>query len=118
MGVRLETPRGADRQYACEGFSTSAVNISVAAESPDAVAALPEAATMVERTLAGIDGLTNVSSDVSESVPAIELQIDQQAAAAAGLTPAQIAASVAQLSGGQQVTSVRTAEGCSRCSLR
>src|SRR5690606_30928397 len=27
VGVRLETPRGADRQYACEGFSTSAVNI-------------------------------------------------------------------------------------------
>ncbi|MCK9486928.1 MAG: efflux RND transporter permease subunit [Dehalococcoidia bacterium] len=93
------------------GFSTSAVNITVAAQSPAAAAALPEAATMVEQALAGIDGLTNVSSDVSESVPAIELQIDQRAAAAAGLTPAQIAASVAQLSGGQQVTSVTTAEG-------
>jgi len=100
------------------GFSTSAVNITVAAESPAAAAALPEAATMVEQILADVDGLTNVSSDVSESVPAIELRIDQQAAVAAGLTPAQIAASVAQLSGGQQVTSVTTAEGVLPVQLR
>ncbi|MPZ99170.1 MAG: MMPL family transporter [Dehalococcoidia bacterium] len=92
-------------------FSSSAVNVTVAAESPAAAAALPEAATMVEQALAGIEGLTNVSSDVSESAPAIELQIDQQAAAAAGLTPEQIAQAVAQLSGGQQVTSVTTADG-------
>ena len=100
------------------GFSTSAVNITVAAESSAAAAALPEAATMVEQALAGLEGLTNVSSDVSESVPAIELRIDQGAAAAAGLMPAQIAASVAQLSGGQQVTSLTTAEGMLPVQLR
>jgi len=93
------------------GFSSSAVNITVSAETPGAAAALPEAAAMVEQALAGIEGLTNVSSDVSGSVPAIELRIDQQAAAAAGLSPAQIAGAVAQLSGGQAVTSIGTVDG-------
>jgi len=93
------------------GFSSSAVNITVSAETSGQAAALPQAAAMVQQALAGIEGLANVSSDVSGSVPAIELQIDQQAAAAAGLTPAQIAGAVAQLSGGQTVTSVNNTDG-------
>lgn len=93
------------------GFSQNQVAINIYAESPGAAALLPEAALMVEEAIAGIQGITNVSSDVSESVPAVELQIDQRAAAEAGLTPEQIAAAVAQLSGGQQVTSVATDQG-------
>jgi len=93
------------------GFATNQVSITVYAESPAAEAALPEAARTVEQAIAEIEGVRNVRSDVSDSVPAIELQIDQRAAADAGVTAPQVAEAVARLSSGERVTSVTTSEG-------
>jgi len=93
------------------GFSTSSVNITISADSPAAAAGLPDVARAVEAAVAGVGDLVNVRSDIAGAVPAIELQIDQRAAAEAGFTPAQIASAITQLTGGQQVTTVQGEDG-------
>ncbi|MFA5566072.1 MAG: efflux RND transporter permease subunit [Acidimicrobiia bacterium] len=100
------------------GFSTSSVDITISAETPEAATVLPETAAAIEAAIAEIDELVNIHSDISGAVPAIELQIDQQRAADAGFTAEQIAGAVAQLSIGEQVTVIPTENGALPVQLR
>jgi HAE1 family hydrophobic/amphiphilic exporter-1 len=62
--------------------------------------ALREASDLVTRELRGTAGLTNVESDLSEVSPEVQVALDPEKAAAAGLSPTQVSTSLGALLGG------------------
>jgi HAE1 family hydrophobic/amphiphilic exporter-1 len=80
------------------------IDVVLSAQSPQAAAALPEAAAQVEQAIRGIGGVANVRSDVSASQRTIEVRPDPTRSAAAGLTPEAIAAALTALSSNRTVT--------------
>lgn len=108
-----EIPGGEDVTVstADEFAGGNAVDITVSASTAAGVANLEAAATMVEGAITGMDGLTNLRSDVSETVSAIELRIDQPAVVAAGLTVPEVAGSIEQLTASDQVTAIQGEAG-------
>ena len=65
--------------------------------------ALDEATTMVETALSDLDDLRDVSSNLEEAAPRVEVAVDREAAAAAGLSEAAIGQLVAQAFNGAPV---------------
>jgi len=65
------------------GFASSGVEVQVTA--PDAQS-LAKATDTVQKAMGGVSGLTEVTSDLSKSSPRVEVVVDQQAAAARGLS--------------------------------
>ena len=63
------------------GFSASAVRVIVQADDPDT---LPAAAEQVREAVAGTPDVVDVTSDLANSTPRIDVKVDRQAAAAAG----------------------------------
>ncbi|WP_285502098.1 efflux RND transporter permease subunit [Actinokineospora sp. NBRC 105648] len=82
------------------GFSSDAVEVDVFA--PDA-AALAAATKLVQDTVAGTPGLTEATSDLAKSSPRVEVVVDQQAAAARGLSTQTISQLATQAIRGTQV---------------
>ncbi|MEV4099425.1 efflux RND transporter permease subunit [Nonomuraea sp. NPDC049649] len=75
------------------GFSSDSVEVIVRA--PD-TAALRSAAEQVAGVMGRVDGLRDVTSNLEDSAPRIEVRVDRQKAAARGLSEAQIGQTVAQ----------------------
>jgi multidrug efflux pump subunit AcrB len=66
---------------------------------------LREASDLVTQELRGTEGVTNVESDLSEVSPEVEVALDPERAAGAGLSPTQVPTSLgALLGGGAQLT--------------
>jgi multidrug efflux pump subunit AcrB len=66
---------------------------------------LREASDLVTEELRGTGGVTNVESDLSEVSPEVEVALDPERAAGAGLSPTQVPTSLgALLGGGAQLT--------------
>ncbi|MFD8499059.1 efflux RND transporter permease subunit [Amycolatopsis sp. NPDC059657] len=83
--------------------ASSSDKVSVLVTAPND-AALKPAADQVARALSGINGLSEVTSDLSKGSPQLKVDVDQAAAAAAGLTPATIGQLAGQAVGGRVVT--------------
>ncbi len=75
------------------GFSSDQIQVILKGADP---AALKSAATTVRDALGGIDGLRDVTSNLQESAPRIEVHVDREKAAARGLTETGIGQLVAQ----------------------
>lgn len=93
------------------GFGGSNIAITLSADSPEAMAALPAFAAQVADAVAGVDDVANVSTNLSAVQPTIEVQVDQVAAAQAGLVPLQISQQLTNLSTNQTVTIVTLEDG-------
>jgi HAE1 family hydrophobic/amphiphilic exporter-1 len=66
---------------------------------------LRDASDLVTEELRGTEGVTNVESDLSEVSPEVEVALDPERAAGAGLSPTQVPTSLgALLGGGAQLT--------------
>lgn len=131
--ISVELPSGVDRQDAAgelrelvatdlgaenisvsaadTGFSSNSIQITLAAETPQAQAELPAFTEQVAAAVAGVDEIANVSSNLSAVQPTIEVLVDPALAAEAGLTPAQISDSIAQLSSNRTVTVAEFEDG-------
>ncbi|MGW4641578.1 efflux RND transporter permease subunit [Sphaerisporangium sp. NPDC004334] len=75
------------------GFASDRAEVTL--QGPD-LAALRSGADAVASAMRGIDGLRDVSSNLEDSAPRVEVKVDRRKAAAAGLTEAGIGQSVAQ----------------------
>ncbi|WP_182900885.1 efflux RND transporter permease subunit [Microbispora sp. H10830] len=85
------------------GFNSDQVQVIVQGADQ---AALKTAATTVRDTMAGIDGLRDVASNLEDSVPRVEVHVDREKAAARGLTEAGIGQLVAQAFRGAPIGSI------------
>ncbi|GAA1849554.1 efflux RND transporter permease subunit [Pseudonocardia ailaonensis] len=74
------------------GLGGSDLQVDVHAADPQALA---QAADQVQKAVAGIAGVTDVRNDLAAAQPSVDVQVDRQKAAAAGLTEAQVGQSVA-----------------------
>ncbi|MDF5756708.1 efflux RND transporter permease subunit [Spongiactinospora sp. TRM90649] len=75
------------------GFSTDEVQVIVRAPDMDA---LRSAAETVSTAMSGVDGVTEVTSNLEASAPRIEVEVDREEAAERGLSEAAIGQAVAQ----------------------
>ncbi|WP_055478405.1 efflux RND transporter permease subunit [Sphaerimonospora mesophila] len=85
------------------GFSSDQIQVILKGADP---AALKSAATTVRDALGGIDGLRDVTSNLQESAPRIEVHVDREKAAARGLTETGIGQLVAQAFRGAPIGSL------------
>ncbi|GAA1632516.1 efflux RND transporter permease subunit [Actinoplanes couchii] len=74
------------------GLGSSGLNVQVSAADNDVLAAATE---QVRAAMAGVTGVSDVDTTLKESVPRLDVVVDRKAAAAAGLTEAQIGQTVA-----------------------
>jgi HAE1 family hydrophobic/amphiphilic exporter-1 len=75
------------------GFNANSVQVSVTASDADV---LRKASDQVRDAVQGTAGLTDVTSDLSESVPRIQVSLNREAAGKVGLTDAAVGQFVAQ----------------------
>ncbi|WP_432934220.1 efflux RND transporter permease subunit [Microbispora sp. CA-135349] len=85
------------------GFNSDQVQVIVQGSDQ---AALKTAATTVRDAMAKVDGLRDVTSNLEDSVPRVEVHVDREKAAARGLTEAGIGQLVAQAFRGAPVGSI------------
>jgi HAE1 family hydrophobic/amphiphilic exporter-1 len=64
-------------------------NLALVVSGPD-LASVESGTGSVVEAIADLDGLANVTSDLVAAAPTIEIEVDPTAAAAAGVTPAQV----------------------------
>ncbi|MFV0254337.1 MAG: efflux RND transporter permease subunit [Beutenbergiaceae bacterium] len=76
------------------GFGSSTVDLIVTADDADVLA---EAAEMVAEAAGQAEGTTDLTSSLAEQQPVIQITVDRDAAAAAGLTETEVAGTVAGL---------------------
>ncbi|WP_369130355.1 efflux RND transporter permease subunit, partial [Modestobacter roseus] len=76
------------------GFGSSTVDVLVQAADADVLA---EAADQVQQAVSGVPGATDVTNDLSAGLPVVQVDVDPAAAAAAGLTEAQVTRTLAGL---------------------
>ncbi|GAA4585060.1 efflux RND transporter permease subunit [Planotetraspora phitsanulokensis] len=97
------------------GFNSNQVQVVL--QGSDA-AELKTAATTVRDAMAGIDGLRDVTSNLEDSAPRVEVHVDREKAAAKGLTEAAIGQIVAQSFRGAPIGSLDIDERSSDIVLR
>ncbi|MBX6386302.1 MAG: efflux RND transporter permease subunit [Microbispora sp.] len=85
------------------GFNSDQVQVIVQGSDQ---AALKTAATAVRDAMAKVDGLRDVTSNLEDSIPRVEVHVDREKAAARGLTEAGIGQLVAQAFRGAPVGSI------------
>ncbi|EOD62988.1 efflux RND transporter permease subunit [Amycolatopsis vancoresmycina] len=83
------------------GFNSDQVSVTVTAPSE---AALKPASDQVVQALRGVSGLTEVSSDLSVGSPRVQVEVDDAAAAARGLSASTIGQIANQAIAGRTVT--------------
>ncbi|WP_299951729.1 efflux RND transporter permease subunit [uncultured Modestobacter sp.] len=76
------------------GFGSSTVDVLVQAADADVLA---EAADQVQQAVSEVEGATDVTNDLSAGLPVVQVDVDPVAAAAAGLTEAQVTRTLAGL---------------------
>ncbi|WP_214406368.1 efflux RND transporter permease subunit [Pseudonocardia lacus] len=74
------------------GLGNNQLAVDIRAEDP---AVLAEAADLVQRAVAGIDGASDVSNNLAAAQDVVDVQVDRRAAAGIGLTEAQVGQTVA-----------------------
>lgn len=74
------------------GFGGSTIDLAVTATDDDA---LDEAARQVTQAMTGLDGVAEVSNDLTAAQQVVQVEVDRQAAAEAGLTETQVSGVVA-----------------------
>ncbi len=77
------------------GFGPSTVDVLVQSDDPDALAG---AATQVQEAVAEVPGAADVTNGLTGELPVVRVVVDPAAAAAAGLTEAQVTQTLAGLS--------------------
>ncbi|MEE6272031.1 efflux RND transporter permease subunit [Georgenia sp. MJ206] len=77
-----------------------------------------EAAAQVEDAVRGLDGVTDVASNLAADLPTIAVSVDREAAAAAGLTEAQVGQTVSAALSGTTIGSINTPDGASDLVMR
>ncbi|MCR6486014.1 efflux RND transporter permease subunit [Amycolatopsis sp. OK19-0408] len=92
-----EVKIGAD----ASGFNSDQVSVTVTAPSE---AALKPASDQVVRALGGVSGLTEVTSDLAVGSPRVQVEVDDAAAAAHGLSASTIGQVANQAIAGRTVT--------------
>jgi HAE1 family hydrophobic/amphiphilic exporter-1 len=85
------------------GFGSSTVDVLVQASDADELAA---AASAVEEAVQGVPGATDVTNDLSAALPVVRVEVDPAAAAAAGLTEAQVTRTLAGLTAAVPIGSI------------
>jgi len=85
------------------GFGSSTVDVLVRSDDPDQLAA---AADQVQRAVGDVPGATDVTNDLSAALPVVQVTVDPAAAAAVGLTEAQVTRTLAGLSSAVPVGSI------------
>ncbi|WP_410620391.1 efflux RND transporter permease subunit [Amycolatopsis sp. cmx-8-4] len=83
------------------GFNSDQVSVTVTAPSE---AALKPASDQVQQALQGVSGLTEVTSDLSVGSPRVQVEVDDAAAAARGLSASTIGQVANQAIAGRTVT--------------
>ncbi len=89
------------------GFSGSLEVVVSGADGEDVEAAAGDVLTAVE----GIDGTTDVTSNLAAELPTLLVEVDREAAAALGLSEAQIGQTVSTALQGSTVASINTEYG-------
>ncbi|MCW2695993.1 MAG: hydrogenase expression protein [Modestobacter sp.] len=89
------------------GFGSSTVDVLVQAGDPAALAA---AADEVQRAVAGVEGATDVTNDLSAGLPVVQVVVDPAAAARAGLTEAAVTRTLAGLTTAVPIGSIDVAD--------
>ena len=89
------------------GFAGS-LEVVVSGADGDAVSA---AATEVVDAVAAIDGTTDVTSNLAAELPTLVVQVDREAAAAVGVTEAQVGQAVSAALQGSTIGSINTEHG-------
>ncbi|BCL78353.1 hydrogenase expression protein [Ktedonobacteria bacterium brp13] len=85
------------------GFSSSNVQLNVQANDPQT---LRQASDQVKAAVQGVSGLTDVTSNLTDGSPEIDINVDPVRAAAHGLTAAQVAQNVRLIYSGTTVTTI------------
>ena len=85
------------------GFGPSTVDVLVRADDPDALAG---AAEQVQEAVADVPGAADVTNGLTGELPVVRVVVDPAAAAAAGLTEAQVTQTLAGLSTAVPIGSV------------
>jgi HAE1 family hydrophobic/amphiphilic exporter-1 len=85
------------------GPSNATVQINVQASDSQV---LSQAAQQVKNALSHISGLTNVTSNLTEATPEIDVRVDPQLALKYGMTAAQVAQGVRSIYSGSTVTKI------------
>jgi len=67
---------------------------------------LADAAGIVEKKLSNLEDVNNVESDISDGAPEVQVKVDPEKAAGAGLSPGLVSMSLASLLGGSTVTTL------------
>ncbi|MCE7009654.1 efflux RND transporter permease subunit [Kibdelosporangium philippinense] len=88
------------------GFGSSNVSVTVNAPTDEALRAATE---QVRQKLAGVGGLSEVTSDLAVSAPRVQIDVDERAAAAAGLTADAVGQLASQAIAGFPVAEVSIA---------
>ncbi len=91
---------------AASGVSSSGISITVSASNDESAAELAAFTEQVVQTVAGVTDVVNVSSNLSATQPTVQVIVDPDLAAQAGLTPQHIAGELASLSSVQTLTTV------------
>ncbi|WP_369135310.1 efflux RND transporter permease subunit [Modestobacter sp. I12A-02662] len=76
------------------GFGSSTVDVLVRSDDPDLLAG---AAEQVQRAVGGVPGADDVTNDLSAALPVVQVTVDPDAAAAVGLTAAEVTRALAGL---------------------
>jgi HAE1 family hydrophobic/amphiphilic exporter-1 len=92
-------------------MGTSGISVTVSAANDAAANALPDAAEQVRAAVATVRDTANVRSDLAAAQSTLEVQVDPEKAAAAGLTPQQISDSIANLSSNRTITTADLGQG-------
>ncbi|HEV7726008.1 MAG TPA: efflux RND transporter permease subunit [Modestobacter sp.] len=85
------------------GFGSSTVDVLVQADDPDALSA---AADQVQQAMSDVPGATDVTNGLAAALPVVRVVVDPAAAAAAGLTEAQVTRILAGLTTAAPIGSI------------
>ncbi|WP_136518743.1 efflux RND transporter permease subunit [Cellulomonas telluris] len=89
-------------------FGSSTVDVVVQADDTDELADL---ASRVQEAVEGVEGTTDVTNNLSAAQPTVQVTVDREAAAAAGLTETAVVGTVAGLLSPQPVGTVDLGNG-------
>lgn len=113
--------RTATKNLTADGF-TATVNVAIQSYGPPSGGVqiaisgnddtqIADAANKIVNSLQSVNGITNIKSDLSNSKPEIEVQVDRNKAAAHGLNPALVANSLRGILNQQTVTQADLGSG-------
>lgn len=92
----------------------SGIAFTVSAENEQVAQHIPQVAQQVAEAVASVKHTANVSSDVGATIPTLQVVVDPARAAAAGVSPTQVAERLGSLASNATVTTVDFGRGPQR----